>query len=136
MLLEMTYYHLSTNPLQNSVLVVIRVILYFGPPAAMLLLLLAACRGTFQIGYVPRGWSAWLGNNGQFSPDVRSGSLRLHRHKCCSLLDHDSRPKSFPHPQRRLYTVCEASVWSVSSDGGTTLCLSTFSGMSSIVAWR
>jgi hypothetical protein len=48
---------------------------------------------------------------------VRSGSLRLHRHKCCSPLDHDSRPKSFHHPPRCPYTVREASAWCVSSDG-------------------
>jgi hypothetical protein len=62
-----------------------------------------------------RGWSAWLGNNGQSSHDVRSGSLRLHRHKRCSPLDHGSRPKSFCHPPRCPYTVREASAWCVSA---------------------
>jgi hypothetical protein len=47
---------------------------------------------------------------------VRSGSLRLHRHKRCSPLDHDSRPKSLLHPPRCPYKVREASVC-VSSGG-------------------
>jgi hypothetical protein len=64
-----------------------------------------------------RGWSAWLGNNGQSSHGVQSGSLRLHRHKRCSPLDHGSRLRSFRHPPRCPYTVREASVWCVSSDG-------------------
>jgi hypothetical protein len=97
---------------------VIRVIHSFGPPVATTLLLSAAFHETFQIRYaLMRGWSAWLGNNGQSSHDVRSGSLRLHHHKRCSPLDHDSRPKSFRHPQQCLYMVREASAWYVSSDG-------------------
>jgi hypothetical protein len=97
---------------------VFRVIHSFGPPVATPFLLSAACHETFQIRYARvRVWSAWLGNNGQSSHDVRSGSLRLHRHKRYSPLDHDSRPKSLRHPQRCPYTVREASACCVSSDG-------------------
>ena len=95
----------------------VRVIHPFGPPVVTPLILSAACYETFQIRYaLRRGWSAWLGNNGQSSHDVRSGSLRLHCHKRCSPLDHDSRPKSFRHPPRCPYAVREASACSVSSD--------------------
>jgi hypothetical protein len=96
---------------------VIRVIHSFGPPVATSLLLSAVYHETFQTRYaLRRGWSAWLGNNGQFSHGVRSISLRLHRHKRCSPLDHDSRPKPFRHPPRYPHTVREASAWCVSSD--------------------
>jgi hypothetical protein len=115
---RLTYYRLYPS-LRNPMLPeVIRVIHSFDPPVATSLLLSASCHETFQIRYaLMRGWSAWLGNNGQSSPDVRSGSLRLHRHKRCSPLDHDSRPKSFRHSQRCPYTVREASACFVSSDG-------------------
>lgn len=74
----------------------------------------AAHHETVQTRYaLPRAWSAWLGNNGQSSHDVRSGSLRLRRHKRYSPLDHDSRP-NFRHPPRCPYTVREVSVWCVS----------------------